>query len=407
MNKHILRVVVLLLVSSTAFAAVKNWGYGDFSGTSGDTKPAVNDGARFYETDTKQVWLRSGGTWTLTSAPSATAPAGTTCSGTDKLSAYSAATGTFACSADQTGSGGGITGPGTTTSGNLVTWNSTTGAFVSQPTGTEGHVYLMNSVATVTQVYKTYKQTHAASHTTTTPISIVADIIECTTDGDQDEDVLYLPEGLDGQQVKVIIKSNGHANDKFTIYATLRTGATTYSFGAGSAGNSVTLVYSTTATAGWTIVGWNTATTYATYAPADQNFTSTTAAASTWLTIPAVANKTYTYECYMLVTSSSTTNLVRFALAAPASTTVSRTSLRATSATAITNSTIMAQWASTCTGCDATGGTSLTTANVPHQMRGVALTTNSGSLTVYVAVTFNGNQNTLKAGSSCIWRMVN
>jgi hypothetical protein len=100
-------------------------------------------------------------------------------------------------------------------------------------------------------------QTHAASHTTTTPITITAAAIEVSTDGDGDLDYLYLPAGTSGQQLTVYIKSNGAVADSLQINATFADGSSFYSFGTGCKGKGVTLIYSTTATAGWIVAAVN------------------------------------------------------------------------------------------------------------------------------------------------------
>lgn len=97
------------------------------------------------------------------------------------------------------------------------------------------------------------KQVVACSHTNTTPITISGRIIECSTDGDGDTDVIYLPDGTDGQELELYVKSNGSLADNFRVYATFADGSTYYEFGTSSKGRGITLVYTTTAAAGWII----------------------------------------------------------------------------------------------------------------------------------------------------------
>jgi hypothetical protein len=100
------------------------------------------------------------------------------------------------------------------------------------------------------------KQTVACSHNSTA-ITITASVIECTTDGDSDQDLLVLPAGADGQMVFVHVKSCGNINDQFAISATFTDGSTLFTFGRHPKGKGAFLVYSTTATAGWAMVSLN------------------------------------------------------------------------------------------------------------------------------------------------------
>jgi hypothetical protein len=119
-----------LLLPAPALPAVTSFGGYTFYGLSSDTKPATVEGARFWESDTKKWYLRQSGSWVdwtpegVTGGNAhdhnggdgaqiaysslsglATLPTTTTCSGTDKVSAYSATTGAFTCTTDQGGSG--------------------------------------------------------------------------------------------------------------------------------------------------------------------------------------------------------------------------------------------------------------------------------------------------------------
>ena len=100
-------------------------------------------------------------------------------------------------------------------------------------------------------------QTHSASHTTTTPITITGKIIEVTTDNDSDTDYLYLPAGTAGQELEIIIKSMGATCTGLGVYATFADGSTNYTFPANSTGKGINLVYSGNATTGWVISGTN------------------------------------------------------------------------------------------------------------------------------------------------------
>ena len=99
------------------------------------------------------------------------------------------------------------------------------------------------------------KQTHAAAHTTTGNITITAKLIEVSTDGDGDADILALPAGFDGQELEIYIKSNGSVSDSLTVNATFADGSTSFAFGKNCKGRGMSLVYSTTSTAGWIITG--------------------------------------------------------------------------------------------------------------------------------------------------------
>lgn len=102
------------------------------------------------------------------------------------------------------------------------------------------------------------KQTHAASHSTTSAITITGDVVECTTDGDADVDYLYLPAGsYDGQRLTVFVKSCGAVADILRVYATFVDGNTFVDMGSNPVGKGLELLWSTTATAGWTITAVN------------------------------------------------------------------------------------------------------------------------------------------------------
>ena len=296
--------------------------------------------------------------------------------------------------------------PASTTNGSIVTWSSTTANAISQLTGT-GNLIVLNSVPTLTTISTSFKQTHSAAHTTTTPISITAKMIEVVTDGDGDTDYLYLPAtGNDGQELEVFVKSNGGTSDSFTIVAPfVSSGTSSYEFGSGSAGNGVNLAFST-ANSGWYVTGANQALITNTQVPVTQSVTSTTGAGLNFLTKSVAANKSYSFDCKVLSSSASTTNMIRFAVAAPASTTVNFTSRRPSSATATTVSNLTGQWASTFTNGDPTGAAALTTV-VVNEVIGVAKTTAAGTLQIYSAVTFNGNAITVQPGSYCNWRQLN
>jgi len=136
------------------------------------------------------------------------------------------------------------------------------------------------------------------------------------------------------------------------------------------------------------------------WATADQTFSSTTAAASTYITFP-VAIGSYTISCF-LPTTDTTTSAARYAWALPATSTISfYMTRRAASATALTApDNITAQWASTCTGCTA----SITTAiaqTTPNRLDGYFTVTAAGTATLYIADSTNAQANVLKKGAWC------
>jgi hypothetical protein len=143
-----------------------------------------------------------------------------------------------------------------------------------------------------------------------------------------------------------------------------------------------------------------------TVSAATQTFTSTTAASSDTHYFSALANKFYSFDCSFVMTAGTTTSGPRFAIAAPASTTLTAQTHKPSSATAITHAAIPGQWASTCTNCDATMTTAMTTTNM-YQLSGIAQPISSGTLSIYVGATVNATNQAVKPGSMCLWRKLN
>ena len=300
----------------------------------------------------------------------------------------------------------------------LVTWGSTTNHILSSGTGTglpiltdgvlsvltgTGSIEMMNSVPTVTTVALSYVQYFNASHTTVSGITITNKLLSLTTDGDSDTDIAQIPSCSPGQELEVFVASNGNAADSLSLIGPFSSGTNTYDFGQSAAGRGLNLLC--TSANKWVITGQNSSTESITYSAATQTISSTTGAAITAHGISTAANKSYEFTCKMLSSTGSTTNLIRFAINAPASSAVTFLTTRPTSTSAVIES-LAGQWASTCTNCSTVGGSS-SAAIVVNKVEGLVSTTAAGRLELYGAVTFNGYGTPIWPRSTCVWKRLN
>jgi hypothetical protein len=136
MGKKIARIALSLLMLgwfvSLAYAAVKNWNDGNYTGSYLDTKPTGTVGNRFFETDgQRRVWVRTAGSWSLVSTAQTT-----TCANGQLFYAFDSLSGNFTCTAGGTSSSSTpttmVTNTGTaSTAGNFAVFTNTSGTAIA------------------------------------------------------------------------------------------------------------------------------------------------------------------------------------------------------------------------------------------------------------------------------------
>ena len=348
--------------------------------------------------------------------------------------------GTPATTKDTTAVTGILYGNGTSVAaavaGNFPTLNQSTTGTSAGLTGTPNITVGTISASDLTQSGKRISgvQTHSATHTSTSNITITGKIIEVTTDDDGDTDYLYLPAGTAGQELEIVIKSMGSTSTGLGVYATFSDGTTNFTFPAGSTGRGINLVYSGNATTGWVISSANVAAasgqtpgtngtgavgSSVTWArsdhthpngvgngtlysvSADQALSSTTATNITGLSWTEAASTTYNFYCQIIVTNGAT-SLLRLGLNGAASPTAWNVNYKFNT-TAISTDVSIGAAAPTATATIAAVTASVLTTGTVYRIQGSVVNgTTAGTLQFHGTASTNAITSTVRKGSYCL-----